>query len=94
MTVTKYPNPVYEEYKRTGKRPRGAKRPVLCLHLAERVEHRAGCGGFSCMHKCGLATSRDDVALHLGGLDANGEYTTRPSEDCQDCPGYQNKRAK
>lgn len=56
-------------------------RPVRCVSLLTRVEERAGCGGWNCLHICG--STRGDVSDHLGGV-----MTSAPGGDCQDCPGY------
>jgi hypothetical protein len=56
-------------------------RVLQCVSLGERVEFRAGCGGWNCLHKCD--SKRADVADHLGGI-----MEATPGDDCQDCPGY------
>ncbi len=62
-------------------RPAPLVRQKFCLHLAERTEFRAGCGGWNCLHVC-----KSDVPAvfdHLGGV-----MEAVPGDDCQDCPGY------
>lgn len=61
-------------------RPLPPARPRICLY-AERVEHRAGCSGFRCRHRC---TSPDPgVRAALGESDI-----VLPADECQTCPGF------
>ena len=56
-------------------------RSLRCVSLGTREEHRAGCGGWNCLHAC---TSTDPAAIaHLGGV-----MTSAPGGDCQTCDGY------
>lgn len=60
-----------------------------CLFLGERVEFRAGCGGWNCLHECNKAKEGNVVVQKYLGLHPQHErYVTKPGDECQDCPSH------